>query len=656
MPRELGAETVNGLLMTKNVDGRAYALLEDPVELLNGIALPRAATGDTGKRKSQELEALEDSPGKPIKGADRTLNTSNRDTTAQQSRTATDGKLGRVIKSGRHLRRLNQINYGPKGNIYTVPDFPVVKDSEGAGVTSSTARVDQSTKEVPKRQKQPQQKSSFSKQSHSVSEQPKTNGTSNRSSSGAQTSNIGKTMPKMSEVEDGGTVPPRQHTLKGKPQTVRNAEKQAQSNKGMKPPPAYSTRNLRSRAAKVSPQRAELSEADDSRSRRLSHSSDGGKVDDRLAEENVGDAHNDEDGLESNEHPDGHSDGGQDYDNNDNNNEDDHLCSDELEQNDLDHGVADSLELDSVENKVHTEIELFSQDDSWAIVLDGVDEVVEENLKVETREIRDMISLVKKVKRIYKDVLPYQAVDHGVEDEAHKQLIEGLGQIREKIERDSEKPAGDHAREVLQDIYANAIPNLIGLLEVALRCRTQEYSNIHDIKALREIVRLQNDIVTLCEKVRKWKIKPMTGRPIIRPTSRKILPYLRDVRKAFQNELEERKHQIILKRQPMIEKKLRKERDEKDRQRKEETARLKEERRREIAEDLRRDDATLVDRGRTNPSSNDTFRFGTSQSRQPPTLNDWTPQQDQELLQRLQWKSERNLPGSYLNPHVTITH
>lgn len=676
-PLEWRAEVVDRPLVVKDVDGRVHIPPEDPVELLNVLSLgdispPRihaAYSGNTGKRKRQELEALRDSPQKRIERADYNLNASRRETTPRKSRTAPAGKLGRVMKLGRP----DPISNGTKGDFYTVPGFPDASESAEPEAPSSMISANQSMGKAANRQKgqnrnpkrQHQQEGTVSDPSHLVLDQAQVTRTSNIGSRHTQASSIGMNIDKMVEVDNVNSVSPRRAISEDKPQPVANVRKQAQTNGGPKPESASSTRILRSHATKDKSQRTESPESFDRRSRTLSHSSNSGKGDDNSAVENVGDAYNDASGSESDAHPDGRSDVDQNYDDHDDNDGNDQPCSDEIEQDHQENGVVVPSRLDPGEDVVDPEIELFGQDNSWATVLNGAREVgmskvkgapVKRKPKLETRRIRNMITLVKKVKGIYRDLQQYQETDHDGGDDLHEQLIEGLDNIGREIKRVSEKKAGNQKAEIIQDIYAHAIPHLVKLLEVALQCRTKDYSKSHDTDALQEIIALQDDILELCHKARKWEAKPLTTRPIIRPTSHKILPYLRDVRTAFQTELEEREEgrnrEVELQKQKKATSKRRKEYDEEKRRREEESQRRREEIWREIVEQLDQNEGTSADRGRSNQLSEDSSILGTPRFRQSFTFNHWTQEQDLELLRRLQWKALRRLPGLYLNNHT----
>lgn len=676
-PLEWRAEVVDRPLVVKDVDGRVHFRPEDPVELLNVLSLGdisparihAAYSSNTGKRKRQGLEALRDSPQKRIERADYNLNASRRETTPRKSRIALAGKLGRVMKLGRP----DPISNGTKGDFYTVPDFPDANESVEPEAPSSMISANQSMGKAANRQngqnrnpkRQHRQEGTVSDPSHLVSDQAQITRTSNIGSRHTQASSIGMNIDKMVEVGNVNSVSPRRAISEDKPQPVTNVRKQAQTNGGPKPESASSTRILRSHATKDKSQRTESPESFDRRSRTLSHSSNSGKGDDNSAVENVGDAYNDASGSESDAHPDGRSDVDQNYDDHDDNDGNDQHYSDEIEQDHQENGVVVPSRLDPGEDVVDPGIELFGQDNSWATVLNGAREVgmskvkgapVKKKPKLETRRIRNMITLVKKVKGIYRDLQQYQETDHDGGDDLHEQLIEGLDNIGREIKRVSEKKAGNQKAEIIQDIYAHAIPHLVKLLEVALQCRTKDYSKSHDTDALQEIIALQDDILELCHKARKWEAKPLTTRPIIRPTSHKILPYLRDVRTAFQTELEEREEgrnrEVELKKQKKATLKRRKEYDEEKRRREEESQRRREEIWREIVEQLDQNEGTSADRGRSNQLSEDSSILGTPRFRQSFTFNHWTQEQDLELLRRLQWKALRRLPGLYLNNHI----
>ena len=148
--------------------------------------------------------------------------------------------------------------------------------------------------------------------------------------------------------------------------------------------------------------------------------------------------------------------------------------------------------------------------------------------------------MIRDAMTLYKALEPSEVLEtEDIRGENQARLVSLNDEIFEKVnDFDEEKEA--KKSETIQDIYTHIIPGLVMLLRSAMRCRSHQYSQESDIDALQEIVKLQDLIINLCEKARKWNAKPNTERPITGSTSQKILPYTKDMRKAFGNELERR--------------------------------------------------------------------------------------------------------------------
>lgn len=199
--------------------------------------------------------------------------------------------------------------------------------------------------------------------------------------------------------------------------------------------------------------------------------------------------------------------------------------------------------------------ELFGRWRDWEIVLDGAKSVGVSNLKgksvkeiprLATNKITGLVDTIKDATGLYR-LLDAQ-IETGMSDDDIHNLEERLAntnqEIFEEIEALSEEGAGNEQSEVIQDIYAHAMPHLIYWLKAALSCRSDQYSQEEDVISLQEVIRLQDSILDLCQKARQWKAKPITDRPITNSTAQKINPYLRDIRRAFGQELERRERAV----------------------------------------------------------------------------------------------------------------
>ena len=220
----------------------------------------------------------------------------------------------------------------------------------------------------------------------------------------------------------------------------------------------------------------------------------------------------------------------------------------EVEEEDSD--VGDSLLVDESEGK---ELELFGTDTEWKTVLEGARSICGSHLprnqmpKLFTSVIRDLILDVREARISYERLLPLDASEHEFDGGLDDLLENSVDAIENHIRELSENSEAEKAAEVIRDIFARAIPAMVFLLQSALTFRLYHAEEPCDletlkeiVKGLREIVRLQKMAILLCEKATHWKAKPIyTSRPIVRPTTWKILPSLRIMNKAFSRALME---------------------------------------------------------------------------------------------------------------------
>lgn len=177
----------------------------------------------------------------------------------------------------------------------------------------------------------------------------------------------------------------------------------------------------------------------------------------------------------------------------------------------------------------------------WAKVMEGAntvgvsnkDNVVKKGKPhLETRTMKDFVRQVRKISKFYK------VSGRRGEVEPEAQIL------ARQVESIDEDQAGNKKCEIIQDIYAHAIPELVFMLDEALAARETECSLPNHIKGLAEIIQLQDIVIHLCEKARGWKGDPVTDRLIKKPTTQKILPYMRSMRKSLHRELENRKREF----------------------------------------------------------------------------------------------------------------
>ena len=154
------------------------------------------------------------------------------------------------------------------------------------------------------------------------------------------------------------------------------------------------------------------------------------------------------------------------------------------------------------------------------------------NLQTET--IKALISEVIEARTLYQN---------GSYDKPMHDLHEVLIAIEERVKHDSisEAKAFNKKSQMIEDIYARAIPGLVLLLESAISFHALHPKGLRRYEALQDIVRVQEMIICLSTKAKMWRARPNTANPIIKPTKRTILPYTRGMKKVFETELVEQK-------------------------------------------------------------------------------------------------------------------
>ena len=230
------------------------------------------------------------------------------------------------------------------------------------------------------------------------------------------------------------------------------------------------------------------------------------------------------------------------------------------------------------------ELELFGQDKAWKTVLNGARSICDPELPLNqmpkrlTARIKDLIYQVSEARSSYEQLLSFEGLGHGGLDGLNDDLTKSFDAIEDQIKKLSETNAAGKAAEIVKHLYTCAIPAMVFLLQSALASRvyhsdepcTLESLN-ETVNGLSEIVRLQKMTILLCEKAINWNAKPDPS--IKSPTTRKILPCLRDMRRVFSNVLSEQYRQRKMKQNALDYKRRQKTLTESPQQAKQEAAR-----------------------------------------------------------------------------------
>ena len=200
---------------------------------------------------------------------------------------------------------------------------------------------------------------------------------------------------------------------------------------------------------------------------------------------------------------------------------------------------------------------LLGQDDRWQSISDAIAGNRKVNRKddgaILTESIKELITVIKESQYVYKDIAKRSQKEESFED-LNEQINSCLDNMEDLVEDLEQHQKRRKTREIVQDVYAYAVPQFIRLLKVAMTCRVLNgpVKKAYDLAGLREVVRVQEVTLLLCKKVASWDLKPVTDAPMTRNIKQRVYPYLRDMSKSFRAML---KHEEIMERRRQNERK-----------------------------------------------------------------------------------------------------
>lgn len=151
--------------------------------------------------------------------------------------------------------------------------------------------------------------------------------------------------------------------------------------------------------------------------------------------------------------------------------------------------------------------------------------------KLKTNAIKALLELSSKLKKLL--------IQYGDEDSSNRATLQRdidrkLKKLKAMITEIDEEDAGGKKKELIRDIYAHGIPQLVSLLnEAFLRDFENQSARISGLKPSQQV---HDQVLILCQKALNWGAQPSTTRPIKRPTRQSIFPILRDMKIVFEAE------------------------------------------------------------------------------------------------------------------------
>lgn len=550
-------------ITSESPDQSAENITSDLNEMaLRDVSKPPPKPSKSGKRKRQESDSVEEPPTKVAKTSGVTENGDKPPVSSSNGTTGLNdgsnraslevgkvapGKLPRVKQKPRHMIATNT-QWAPGGDQYDLPPSPG-KQVEKPALTPTTSTTNPSSTNVtPKGRGRPRKGTSATKKTTSMEK------AQGRKAQGIQVKPGRKPQaePKAPRKADANPADDKNEEIRTsrttRSTTAAEGSKDVNSNTDIKVKALHASNGgkpLQAKAKKVvkGVRKAQSSDVEDSpgsqyRATNSQHEGEEREGDNsKIGGSEFTEGFVDTAGQKSKQTDEGDEGQAEDVENDPD--EDDPDVEDPTKAN----------EIDEEENQ-DDDLELFGQNKAWKTVLDGARSVCDPELPLNQmpkrliRRLKDLIYETIEARSLYEQLLLFKALSHDGLDGLNDDLTKSFGAIEDQIEKLSEPSAAGKASKIIEHLFTCAIPAMVFLLQSALASRVYHSdepcaleSLNETVHGLSEIVRLQKLTILLCEKATSWKAKPDPS--IKSPTTRKILPCLRDMRKVFSNVLSE---------------------------------------------------------------------------------------------------------------------
>lgn len=281
---------------------------------------------------------------------------------------------------------------------------------------------------------------------------------------------------------------------------------------------------------------------------------------------------------------------------------------------------------------------LFGHDAAWEAILESAHDLVSE--KSPANSITELMEAVKSATSIFEKPSQGRHLDDDDVESLNSGLKTKIAAIGVNI-KTLELPNGvAKASKFLRDICTHAIPSLVFLLESALAYPTDENGG-DDLLFLKLKISLQDYIIHLCKKIGPWKLHANLDTTAMDPNLQIIRKNLSPMMRACQaelkrlkyleyRELQKHKARTLAESHQRLDEKMKQDREENSRKRRENAFKTR--------DDLDRRHHSL-------------FNSCQRKGKQPPdhqiiSINEWTHEEDLELMVQLQDPDISYLPGT----------
>ncbi|KAL8961330.1 MAG: hypothetical protein Q9183_005321, partial [Haloplaca sp. 2 TL-2023] len=194
-------------------------------------------------------------------------------------------------------------------------------------------------------------------------------------------------------------------------------------------------------------------------------------------------------------------------------------------------------------------LELFGKESEWKRVLEekqkiGISERDGKRSKripkLKSELVKTLVAETRRCIEAYEYIASEDSIGTNGRDEiqGNRRLQNLLKALQRRVRNLSEDQCKDK-RQTIHDMYAHAIPEVVRLVDKALKVRAVQLREPENFDILEEVIGVLNILVTLCYEARHWSMKPGASTAIIQPTVQ-IKPLITLIHKSFKEQLQKR--------------------------------------------------------------------------------------------------------------------
>ena len=164
--------------------------------------------------------------------------------------------------------------------------------------------------------------------------------------------------------------------------------------------------------------------------------------------------------------------------------------------------------------------------------------VINHEIKIGSTGGQILATLAQRIEDIYRQLLDTDPQEEGAEIKDIDEYLKELESRFEEVDGVQARRKKKGSRTVI-DMYANLIPNIVRMLDAAVRFHGREDDG--EIAGLEQIIAILDLTLLIYANIKVWESKPPAYLHVVLPISQNVMPAIKGMRKSLRSALAKRK-------------------------------------------------------------------------------------------------------------------